>query len=392
LSPRAAGWSSAQQRAYATKLLSEGLHDKAVEQFDVYLNSGGIGSQEVAAVVYTIGKIRFDQARYDDALAAFYQVELADAASPMREQAARYVVTCLERLGRGIDARNALDRQTALHPSAVNSNTRASVVARIGDEEITTGNLRDLLQTLPPDEQEQFASPAAQRTLLRQYVTQRLLALKARTLGLDAATDVRRRVAQFEDSVLVRHFLDQELAKEISVSPADVKLYYEAHPELFTTPGNTRVTTIIYPTRTAAQAALDTILAAPTAQVAFALCADRMSSNVFDVTVAADGTAGVWGVEPTLATAVQQHAPGVVTNVVHVKNGNAIVLVRAHEQGIVAPFDSVQPHAQELYRQYKREMLLDTVLDDLQRAYRVQFYDDRLNHSGMMNNHAASMQ
>ena len=65
-----------------------------------------------------IGALHMDAARYEDALAAFYQVELADAAAPQRDQAARQIVTCLERLGRARDARYALDQETALHKPA----------------------------------------------------------------------------------------------------------------------------------------------------------------------------------------------------------------------------------------------------------------------------------
>ncbi len=378
--PGKAGWSTAQQREYATKLMSEGLHERAAREFDRYLRQPEVSSQDIAAVSFTIGKLYFDAARYEDALAALYRVALADAAAPQREQAARVIVTCLERLGRSLDAKDVLDQETALRQPAGRTNARATVLASIGDATITVGDLRALIQDMPAAEQRRYATTAAKRELLEQLVNQRLLAMKARALGLDATPEIRKHVERVEDQLLVQRYLTHELAKSAPVAAGDVKLFYEAHPELFSAPARAQVTVLLSPTRAAAQKDLEAVLAgAAPAQAFTALVARTASaSNVVTLVVDARGDAGAFGHEPALAAAALAQPAGLLTNVVATAQGHAVVNVTRHEPGARQPFAAVQSHAERYYQDYRQQSLLQSVLSDLQHTYRVQLFDERL--------------
>ncbi|GEM_PF-2159065 len=378
--PGKAGWTTAQQREYATKLMSEGLNDRAAREFDIYLQQPEVTSQDIAAVSFTIGKIYFDEARYEDALAALYRVALADAAAPQRAQAARFIVTCLERLGRSLDANYVLDQETALHQPASRTNERATVLASIGDATITVGDLRALIQEMPAAEQQRYVTSAAKRALLEQLVNQRLLAMKARALGLDAAPEIRKQVERIEDQLLVQRYLTHELAKGAPVAAGDVKLFYEAHPELFSAPARAHLTVRLHPTRAAAQTDLDAVLADAAPATAFTALVARaaVASNVVSLVVDARGNAGALGYEPALAAATLAQPTGLLTNVVATAKGYAVVNVTQHEPGALQPFAAVQPQAEQLYQDYKQQSLLQSVLDDLQHTYRVQLFDERL--------------
>jgi hypothetical protein len=232
---------------------------------------------------------------------------------------------------------------------------------------------------MPPADQQRYATPAAKRELLQHLVNQRLLAAKARALGLDALPDIRRQVERFQDQLLVQRYFSRELGKAAPVATGDVQLFYEAHPELFSTPARAHVTALLHSTPAAAATTLASILAAAAPPAAFtALLARTAASNVVTLVVDAHGDAGPLGHAPALAATALGHAPGILTNVVATSKGFAVLQVTRTEAGARMPFAAVQEQAERLYKEYKQELALQTALEELRQTYRVQQFDDRL--------------
>lgn len=228
-----AGWDAAQQRALAAKLLTEGMRERAIEAFEKYLAMGGASSSDVANVSYLMGKANMELQRYEEALACFYRAELADGGSKAAADARRAVIVCLERMGRMVDARYALDKETALRRSGVTQEVRGVVVAKIGDEEITAGDVHDYIQRLPEREQKRLDTAQGRDEVLRQMVMERLLYKKGQLAGLDRDGEVRRQVAEVERQLVVQRVVKEELGRRVQVDEADVRNYFEANKGKF---------------------------------------------------------------------------------------------------------------------------------------------------------------
>jgi len=227
-------WSAGQQRMLATKLKTEGLTDEAVAAFEDYVDRYPVDNAERANVYFALGQMRYGQARYSDALAYFYRVEIADPETPLKKELGVQIVSCLERLGRTIDASYALAARTSLRAQTNAASPRGAVVATVGSREISLGDLADELQKLPPAAQEQMNRPERIQQFLRDYVAARLMADKGRRLGLADDPAIRRQVDDIETSLIIDRVVNDELRARVTIDPADVKLYYEARKAALT--------------------------------------------------------------------------------------------------------------------------------------------------------------
>ena len=226
-------WTAKHQRALAVKLKTAGLDKQAVQEFNKYLDNFDISNDERAQLYYTIGKIYFDNKNYEEALKAFYSIEIINPGANKNSEAGRYIVTSLEKLGKSLDAKYELERVTSLKDKPSEKVGRGVVVAKVGDEEIFMGDLNDEIQKLPAPHQEMFDKPEEKVKLLEQIISRKLLVEKAKILGLDKSEDLKKQLEEIEKSLLAQKVIESELKERIKVEPADVKKFYEAHPEFF---------------------------------------------------------------------------------------------------------------------------------------------------------------
>ena len=227
------GWSAWQERMLAAKLLTEGLREQAVEAFERYIARGEVSSSEVANVSYIMGKAMMEEGRYEEALGYFYRAELADGGSKAGAEARRAVVVCLERLGRMVDARYALDRETALQRSGATQEVRGVVVAKVGDEEITMGEVNDYIQRMPAGRQKEMDTVRGREEVLRQIVMERLLYKRGQMAGIDRSAEVKKRVAEIERQMVVEQVMKEEMERRVKVTDEEVRKYYEGNTGRF---------------------------------------------------------------------------------------------------------------------------------------------------------------
>ena len=368
------GWSADQQRALAARLHTDGMSDRAFAAFSKYLDQYSLSSTEVARVSYLMGEIKFDQQRYDDAIECFYRAGVADPSSSQAAEAGRKIVTCLDRLGRTIDARYALDRETALHTPT--QDVRGAVVAKVGNDAVTLREVQNEIQKLSPAQQQELSKPERQAEFLRQYVAQRLLFKKGMALGIDRKTDVRDSVAALERQLVVQSLLDDEVKKRAIVERGDVKLFYEAHPELFTKPAKARASVIVCTNRMEAEALLSSLQS--TSLFASAALAAKARGGLYEGDATQNGMVAGLGSEPALAAAIVARKQGMVSNVVAVARGFAVAKVESCQAASVVPFTEAQEQAERLYRAQKEQQAVEDIITEMMKAERVQLYPEQL--------------
>jgi parvulin-like peptidyl-prolyl isomerase len=128
----------------------------------------------------------------------------------------------------------------AAQPAPAQPKPEDVVVARVGGEPITEADFRAAFRILPRQEQMQLLMlQGGKEEFIKRMAESKLLAVKARKMGLDKTPDFQRTLDRTKDDLLAREFLTQEgeaLQAKLKLSDADVKAYYDAHLDKFKQP------------------------------------------------------------------------------------------------------------------------------------------------------------
>ncbi|MDH5174264.1 MAG: peptidylprolyl isomerase [Elusimicrobiota bacterium] len=120
-----------------------------------------------------------------------------------------------------------------------------NVLARIKGSKITLEQFEERIGDIPSYYQGFLATHNGKVELLNGMITEALLIQKAKEEGLHKREDIRRRLRNVEDRVLLETMV-QELQKDrIAVSDEEVKEYFEKNEEKFTNPEQVRVSHIL---------------------------------------------------------------------------------------------------------------------------------------------------
>ena len=222
-------------RDYANALYNRELYMQAIQEYQRYLDLYKIDEQERANINFIIGNIYFERLHdYENAMAAYLKVKHIFPESSIRSNADKQIVACLERLQRSADAKQALDEATSLEPDKVQKPRPGQVVAKIGDREITSGDLKYQLGQIPDYMQSQFQTRKGRIEFLKHYVATELFYDAAKRKGLNNDKDVIEGTFQAKKGLMVQKYLSQEIADQVQIKPEDVELYYKANLEKYT--------------------------------------------------------------------------------------------------------------------------------------------------------------
>ena len=160
---------------------------------------------------------------------------------------------------------------------------RAMVVAKVGDQEITLGDVERQLASQPAFARARYRSFEKKVEFLNNLVQFELLAMEAHKRGYDTHPDVvlamkRAMIQQFTANDL------QQLVKVSEITAADIQRFYDNNRTMFLKPEQIRVSHILFETSEAAEGALAEIESAvgadkPRARIIFSDFARRLSMD-----------------------------------------------------------------------------------------------------------------
>ena len=221
------------RRDLAGKLLSAGLKGKAIEQYELYLAEADLASDRRAKITYTLGTLCMEEGDYEDALSWLYQVEMLDPKTELAPEVGSKIVACLERLGRFAQAQYSLDARSSLDKAGRDEFKGDEVVARVGNDVITLGELDEAIDALPEWMRSAVEDPAQKRAFLEQYVAEELIYQKAKRLELDKDPSVRKQAERATRQLMIQKVLEDEIKAKVKISDDDVDLYYRAHADRY---------------------------------------------------------------------------------------------------------------------------------------------------------------
>lgn len=221
------------RRDLAGKLLSAGLKGKAIEQYELYLAEADLASDRRAKITYTLGTLCIEEGDYEDALSWLYQVEMLDPKTELAPEVGSKIVACLERLGRFAQAQYSLDARSSLDKAGRDEFKGDEVVARVGNDVITLGELDEAIDALPEWMRSAVEDPAQKRAFLEQYVAEELIYQKAKRLELDKDPSVRKQAERATRQLMIQKVLEDEIKAKVKISDDDLDLYYRAHADRY---------------------------------------------------------------------------------------------------------------------------------------------------------------
>ncbi|MBN1893464.1 hypothetical protein JW906_03170 [bacterium] len=222
------------QREYANELYNRELFQQALSEYQRLLDLYPLDDNQQANIHFIMGNIHFDRLRdYENALAHYLKIRHVFPESGLQDQTGKQIVACLERLDRSADAKQALDEAASLDPAQVHQPRPGTVIARIGDREITSGDLKFLIGRLPESLQEQAGKREAKIEFLKQYLSAELFYDAARRKGLDNDKEVIEGAFEAKKSLMVQKYLQEEITSQVQIRPEDVELYFKANKDRY---------------------------------------------------------------------------------------------------------------------------------------------------------------
>lgn len=155
----------------------------------------------------------------------------------------------------------AQQRTDAAAPSPAETARRAEVVARIGEQTITVGELEDMLNEAPGPVRQTYLAPARRREFLERMVTTYLLAAEARRQGVDRNPEVSASIRRILSQRLEQRAVLESVTPE-SIPQSEVTAYYQAHIADYQQPEYRRATVIVTRDRATAERAIAEVRAA----------------------------------------------------------------------------------------------------------------------------------
>jgi parvulin-like peptidyl-prolyl isomerase len=127
-------------------------------------------------------------------------------------------------------------------------------LAKVGDTEITVGELAEELASKGSFIRTRYSSPERRREFLDQMIRFELLAQEAERRGLDELPEVERTRKQ----MMIRRFLEERFDQggPEAIPMEDVREYYEAHRSEYHTPEQVRASHILFEDRATAERVL----------------------------------------------------------------------------------------------------------------------------------------
>ena len=222
-------------RAYANDLYNRELYAQAVDAYRQYLDRYDLDPREQANINYQIASIYFDRLHdYENALAYYIKIKRLYPESGLVDEANKQIVACLERLQRSADAKQALVETTSLDTSQVPKKRPGAVIARIGNREITQGDLDFEINRLPPTMRQDIRTRKDKLNFLREYIATELLYNDARRQGLDRDKDVIEGAFQAKKQLMVQKLIEKEIAGQLQQpSETDLETYYKANKDRY---------------------------------------------------------------------------------------------------------------------------------------------------------------
>ena len=129
------------------------------------------------------------------------------------------------------------------------------LVAVVGGEKIMDTDIEALLNEIPEQARQRYASVEGKRELVQSLAEIKMLSLEAKKQGIDRSPDVKRKIDFMGEQMLARELAENTVDK-ITISDEEISGYYHDNREQFSTGPRVKLRHILLDSESEAQAVL----------------------------------------------------------------------------------------------------------------------------------------
>ena len=376
-----AGWDAKKQLDFAETLANKGLKIQALAAFDDYLKIARLSAIEAARLLYRMGNMYMELLDYEKALYYFYKAETADPKAGFTTELDKKLVECLENLGLTTQAQYELGARTALEEQP-KKELDGVVFAKVGNEEITQGQIDEAINAMPEWAKESFSHGEGRLEFVRQYATTQALYNKAKRLGLEQDAEVRRSIKDITKQLLVQRFLAKELKDKVTADPSDIQMFYEANKDKFKEEADARVSVIKFSEEKKANDAMRRLsVGADFAKMAQELSEDentKTKGGTIEGSLEKNGDIPGIGASKEALDAIFSKKDGELAGPFKINNGYYIFKINSIKPEVQKPFEEVKEQIEYEYRNKKVQEQMQILLKDIMQEEAVEIYADKI--------------
>ncbi len=120
-----------------------------------------------------------------------------------------------------------------------------AVIAVVGGEEITEGDLDEMLELMDPLERRSYQGPEGRKMLLDIWIKNKLLVAEAERVKLHKDPQVKRDIEDARTRILASTYFQRYIAAPLGISDQEVERYYQTHKEEYLEPARVRLRHIL---------------------------------------------------------------------------------------------------------------------------------------------------
>ncbi|MCP4604724.1 MAG: hypothetical protein GY847_30085 [Proteobacteria bacterium] len=273
-------------------------------------------------------------------------------------------------------------------PDGLTPEQAAKVVAKVGDQTITVGDVTRHINRLSPYIRRRWAAPEKRRELLEKLVRVELLSQEAKRLGLTDEPEVQRTVKQ----VMIRLMIKNDLEKNLFPSKIEEKVLkeeYEKESNKYHRPSQARASHIMLKTRGEAEKLLADLKNHSTDSRYF-----RQKAREFSIDDGSKDRGGDLGYfskpaerrddEPEVPIPVAEavwklkNVGDISNETVETKEGFHIVKLTNKRAEMNRSFESVKRMIENRLLREKRKQTMDKFIADLRTKAKVEIFKENL--------------
>ena len=268
------------------------------------------------------------------------------------------------------------------------------VIAKIGGETVRESDIEQGLQSATPQQRQQMEStPDGRKQYIKSFLEFRLLVAKGRKEGLQNTESYKKKLAFSADQVIASELMAKDaetLKKQLQMSDADIKGYYDAHQDKFQTTADTYSARHIL-VRAKANAEdkeglSDADAKAKVAKIQAELKAGKKLQDLakdYSDDPGSKNNGGLYEnfpaeqMVPEFGNAVKTQAIGVAGEPVRTQFGYHIIEVTARTpKGSVKPLDSVKGEIQQIIGPERQEKVWNDYLEKIKKEISFEYFGE----------------
>jgi len=249
-----------------------------------------------------------------------------------------------------------------------NANQKNNVIAKIGDETITTEDLDRAIEAIPTPYRYEYTSEQSVNDLLQNMIDWKLMAQEAVKMGLDREAEVKARLeettkgkpASQVDQLLASAYINMRQKELGEIPETDMRNYYKTHQDEFIIPERVKIERVIYKSEKNATAAREAMKEG----IGFEEFMEQNQTFRRKVTT-------LWlrksGKDSVMENVAFNLSEGEVSDVFETKTGYCLLRVAEKAPSTMRSFNEVQAGIKAKLEVQKQKELLDKLKQDLRK-------------------------